>query len=213
MRAVAKAHRRNRRPDHRAHPPRAAARAWRPRGVLGEEGVDPAPRRPRPQRRLHGRRPPQRAGRGRLRPRHGPLRHQPRHHVRGARRHRRRDVPPRLRRADGAVARRSCYIDWLAPGVIDRLPQWHYLHIERATSCPTCATTASPTSRSRRCSSAPRGGSSSASSGLQGPRLTSRGRARAPRARPARPVRRNGGRRPPSPGRVRRCGRRRPASP
>ena len=23
----------------------------------------------------------------------------------------------------------SCYIDWLAPGVIDLLPQWHYLHI------------------------------------------------------------------------------------
>ncbi len=25
----------------------------------------------------------------------------------------------------------SCYIDWLAPGVIDLLPQWHYLHIEQ----------------------------------------------------------------------------------
>ncbi len=25
----------------------------------------------------------------------------------------------------------SCYIDWLAPGVMDLLPQWHYLHIER----------------------------------------------------------------------------------
>ena len=23
----------------------------------------------------------------------------------------------------------SCYIDWLAPGVMDLLPQWHYLHI------------------------------------------------------------------------------------
>lgn len=25
----------------------------------------------------------------------------------------------------------SCYIDWLAPGVMDLLPQWHYLHIEQ----------------------------------------------------------------------------------
>ena len=25
----------------------------------------------------------------------------------------------------------SCYIDWLAPGVMDFLPQWHYLHIEQ----------------------------------------------------------------------------------
>jgi phosphotriesterase-related protein len=23
----------------------------------------------------------------------------------------------------------SCYIDWLAPGVMDLLPQWHYTHI------------------------------------------------------------------------------------
>lgn len=25
----------------------------------------------------------------------------------------------------------SCYIDWLAPGVMEFLPQWHYLHIEQ----------------------------------------------------------------------------------
>lgn len=25
----------------------------------------------------------------------------------------------------------SCYIDWLAPGVMELLPQWHYLHIEQ----------------------------------------------------------------------------------
>jgi len=25
----------------------------------------------------------------------------------------------------------SCYFDWLAPGVMDFLPQWHYLHIEQ----------------------------------------------------------------------------------
>jgi phosphotriesterase-related protein len=23
----------------------------------------------------------------------------------------------------------SCYIDWLAPGVMDFLPQWHYTHV------------------------------------------------------------------------------------
>ena len=23
----------------------------------------------------------------------------------------------------------SCYIDWLEPGVMDLLPQWHYTHI------------------------------------------------------------------------------------
>ena len=25
----------------------------------------------------------------------------------------------------------SCYIDWLAPGLMEMLPQWHYLHIEQ----------------------------------------------------------------------------------
>ena len=25
----------------------------------------------------------------------------------------------------------SCYIDWLEPGAMDLMPQWHYLHIEQ----------------------------------------------------------------------------------
>ena len=61
---------------------------------------------------------------------HGPVRHQPRDDVRGARRHRRGDVPAGLRRADGAVAGRrpatstgSTRTSWRF------LPQWHYLHI------------------------------------------------------------------------------------
>ena len=86
LRAVAKAHRRDRRADHRAHPSRTRPAGSRGAAVLRRGGRRPEQGRPRAQRGHHRRRPPQRARRRRVPARHGPVRHRPVIAVRGPRR-------------------------------------------------------------------------------------------------------------------------------
>ena len=127
-----------------------AVRAGRGAGARARR-ASTSPGGHRPRRRLERRRLPERAGRGRLVSRHGSLRSRPARTVRAARRHRRRTRPPRLRRPDGAVARRGV-LHRLVPGRIGvAFSRAGTTATSARTCCPPCASAASPTPTSTRC--------------------------------------------------------------